>query len=57
MFEKMAWPDEEKLSMLFSVIKKTDAKIVMTSNWREIWNEPMFYANEKNGIFLAHKLF
>lgn len=55
--KKRLGPDEEKLSMLFSVIKKTDAKIVMTSNWREIWNEPMFYANEKNGIFLAHKLF
>ena len=57
MLEKTAWIDEEKLSMLSSVIKETDAKIVMTSNWREVWNEPMFYTNEKNGIFLGHKLF
>lgn len=51
------WLDENKLKLLSSVLQKTGAKVVLSSNWREVWNEPMFLENQNTGIYAGHKLF
>ena len=57
MLNNTPWIDENKLKLLSSLCKKTKAKIVLSTNWRDIWFEPMFMNSKGNGINLAHKLF
>jgi len=51
------WLEEEKLELISNLCKKTSANVVLSTNWREIWNEPMYVSDENNGIHKAHKLF
>lgn len=57
MLNNTPWIDENKLKLLSNLCKKTKAKIVLSTNWRDIWFEPMFMNSKGNGINLAHKLF
>ena len=57
MLNKTPWIDENKLKLLSNLCKKTKAKIVLSTNWRDIWFEPMYINSKGNGINLAHKLF
>ena len=57
MLNQTPWIDENKLKLLNNLCKKTKAKIVLSTNWRDIWFEPMFMNSKGNGINLAHKLF
>ena len=51
------WVDEEKMSLISKLCKKTGAGIVLSTNWRDIWDEPLYLSNKNNGIYIAHKLF
>ena len=57
MLNNTPWIDENKLKLLSNLCKKTKAKIVLSTNWRDIWFEPMYINSKGNGINLAHKLF
>lgn len=57
MKNKTPWLDEGKLELLSSVLQKTNAKVVLSSNWREVWDEPMFLENQNTGIYAGHRLF
>lgn len=51
------WLEEEKLDLISKLCKNTGANVVLSTNWREIWNEPMYVNDTNNGIHKAHKLF
>lgn len=57
MINNTPWIDENKLKLLSNLCKKTKAKIVLSTNWRDIWFEPMLMNSKGNCINLAHKLF
>lgn len=57
MLNNTPWIDENKLKLLSNLCRKTKSKIVLSTNWREIWFEPMYINSEGNCINLAHKLF
>ena len=55
--KKTPWMEEEKVKLLSELCKTVNAKIVLSTTWRNVWFEPMFYKNETNAICKAHKLF
>lgn len=57
MLNKTPWIEDEKISLIGKLCRKTGASVVLSTNWRNIWYEPMYYNNKDNGIYLAHKLF
>ena len=57
MLNKTPWIEDEKISLIGKLCKKTGAKVVLSTNWRDVWYEPMYYKNKDNGIHFAHKLF
>ena len=54
---KTSWMEDSKVEMIGRLCKDTGAKVVLASNWREAWFEPMFYENETTAIYKGHKLF
>ena len=54
---KTSWMEDSKVEMISRLCKDTGAKVVLASNWRETWFEPMFYENETTAIYRGHKLF
>lgn len=57
MVKKTPWLEDSKLKLISNLCKETGAKIVLATNWRETWFEPMFYDNETTAIYTGHKLF
>ena len=54
---KTPWMEDSKVELIGRLCKDTGAKVVLASNWREAWFEPMFYENETTAIYKGHKLF
>lgn len=54
---KDPWIEDSKLKLISKLCKETGAKIVLASNWRETWFEPMFYENDSTAIYWGHKKF
>lgn len=54
---KTPWMEDSKVELIGRLCKDTGAKVVLASNWRETWLEPMFYENETTAIYRGHKLF
>ena len=51
------WIEEDKLELISKLCKNTNSNVILSTNWREIWNEPLYVNDENNGIHKAHILF
>ena len=57
MLKNKPWIDEHKLFLIGILCKITGSSVILSTNWREIWDEELYTSNPNNGICKAHKLF